>query len=408
MKSEVITMNNTNVLPYPEEILQQLNVFRPRFTKPQFNNFCQLTSGIILSSYSAVSRISQMFQVRDQSSLNRFLTESPWNEKPVKTTLHKMIFRTIPNLNIFIGDDTLSEKPFARKMQGAASQYSSMQKRNVNGHSIVTCGYHHENGFVPFDSQLYYPQQTVQKLGYTFQTKNDIMCQKITAANKVHKPGIMLLDSWYSNDQVLGKLHELGIHYVTQIKSNRNVTMRRRKRHIANHAKDIDLANYILLSLHENLFRVHETEGFISKLGTVKIVICQMLLENEKHEKYWSDLNYIITDMLKLFVKEVIELYLKRFSIEVFHREAKQQLGLDAYQLCNIRGIERYLFLVLLAYALLVLLNQSLMQGETKSKNIGELRVYLKEWCYTTLLTRAKIQKIEERRLIARKLAIAF
>lgn len=408
MKSEVITMNNTNVLPYPEEILRQLNAFRPCFTKPQFNNFCQLTSGIILSSYSAVSRISQMFQVRDQSSLNRFLTESPWNEKSVKTTLHKALFRAMPDLNIFIGDDTLSEKPFARKMQGAASQYSSMQKRNVNGHSIVTCGYYHENGFVPFDSQLYYPKQTLQEIGYMFQTKNDIMCQKITAANKAHKPAIMLLDSWYSNHQVLGKLRELGIHYITQIKSNRNVTMRRRKRHIANHAKDISLANYTVLTIKENLFRAYETEGFISGLGTVKIVICQMLLENEKHEKYWSEFNYLITDMLELSAKETIELYLKRFSIEVFHREAKQQLGLDAYQLRNIRGIERYLFLVLLAYVLLVLLNQSLMRIETKSKSIGELREYLKEECYTTLLTRAKIQKIEERRLIARKLAIVF
>jgi SRSO17 transposase len=400
---------NATVLPYAESLLNQLNVFRFCFTKPQYNNFCQLTSGIALSEHSAVSRISELFEQRDQSSLNRFLTESPWDETLVKQRLHKILFRQIPELSVFIGDDTLSDKPFAKKMQGTASHYSSMKKKNENGHSIVTSGFYHPNGFVPFDLSPYFTKEGSQKLGKPFKTKNDLMCETIDTVSVEHKPHVMLFDSWYSNTQIIQKLRTYNIHYITQIKSNRNVTIKYRKRQAADHAKNVSFTEYVTFSVNGELFRVHEKDGFISGLGTVKILFSQMLRENETGEKVWTEFHYLITDMLELSAQEIIETYLKRFSIESFHREAKQQLGLDAYQFTRIRGIERYLFLVLLVYTLLMLLNKKLSKtvGLGK-KTIGELRTFLRQESYTTLLRRAKVQNTAHTNLIASKLAIAF
>ena len=51
----------------------------------------------------------------------------------------------------------------------------------------------------------------------------------------------------------------------------------------------------------------------------------------------------------------ILHKYLARVGIEGFHRDAKQNLGLEGYFLRNNRGIEKYLFLVMLTYGFLVL-----------------------------------------------------
>ena len=100
-----------DVLPLPKELLGLLNVFRSDLSKPQFNNFSEIVGGMILSNYSQISRMSQVFEERDASSMNKFLTQSPWDDSLVKKKLHSFLFKKIPNLNVFIGDDTMSENP---------------------------------------------------------------------------------------------------------------------------------------------------------------------------------------------------------------------------------------------------------------------------------------------------------
>src|SRR3989344_5777712 len=103
-------MGNT-ILNYPKRFYELLKIFKLEFTKPQFKNFCQITNGIVLSQYSTITRFSKMFENRDNSSLNKFLTQSPWDENKVKNKMQKSIFKLIPDLNVFVGGDTLSEKP---------------------------------------------------------------------------------------------------------------------------------------------------------------------------------------------------------------------------------------------------------------------------------------------------------
>ncbi|MEK6808815.1 MAG: hypothetical protein AABY14_03960, partial [Nanoarchaeota archaeon] len=52
--------------------------------------------------------------------------------------------------------------------------------------------------------------------------------------------------------------------------------------------------------------------------------------------------------------------------------------------------IERYLFLVLLVYVLLLLLNHKQMRKSFESKSIGELCRQLNALCYTTMLENVK------------------
>ena len=227
----------------------------------------------------------------------------------------------------------------------------------------------------------------------------------IERTQRYKKLPLCIVDSWYSNIKVLGKITEVGSHYITEIKSNRNTTVSNKCRYVREHAKHIKEKGFSVISIKEAKYRFFQTSAFISGLGNINLVFSQ---KYEESGEEWGEMYYLISDILSLSGQRVIELFLLRGGIEGFHREAKQQLGFEHYQLRNDRGIERYLFLVLLVYVLLLLLNQQQMRDTFESKTIGELCRYLKAECYTTMLQRAKYVKKEYLEDFSRELAYAL
>ena len=368
-----------NLLPYPRDWKKLLNLFKPNFSKPQFNNFCQATTCIAVSQHSTINRWCLLFDKRHQSNLNDFFTESPWQEYEVHNKLNRLTITRISDGKIGMIDDTFSHKPYAKKMAHLGIYRDGLTKRKQKGHSIVTHGIHsHELGFVPFDLELY------KKNG---RSKNDIACTMIDRTQKYKKLPLYIVDTWYSNIKVLGKIKREKSHYISEIKSNRKVTIDYKSRYVREHAEHIEAKDFSEFKIREETYRFFQTSAFISGLGTINLVFSQRY-ENSKEE--WGDMHYLITDVLSLSGEKVIELYLLRRGIEGFHREAKQQLGFERYQLRINRGIERYLFLVLLVYVLLLLLNQQQMKVTFERKTIGELCRQLKAECYTTMLQKAK------------------
>ncbi len=58
---------------------------------------------------------------------------------------------------------------------------------------------------------------------------------------------------------------------------------------------------------------------------------------------------FICTDC-SLSTQEILDLYLQRWPLEVFFRQAKQRIALDKYQIRSSTGIRRYWLLMSLAH----------------------------------------------------------
>ena len=387
-----------NLLPYPSEWKGLLNLFDGCgcFSKPQFGNFCQAATGMAVSQYSAISRWSRLFCKKDQSTLNDFFNESPWDDASVYDRLSRLIARRVKDAYLGIIDDTLSHKPYAKKMENVGWFYDGKAKEQQKGHNVVTSGVKSlELNFVPSCSELY-------KKG-SGRSKNDIACTMVRRICHYNKNVIIFaVDSWYSNSIVLGGIKRCRKHYVTEIKSNRNVTIGNKKRFAREHEKHIPKKRFTEAIIKGAKYRYFQTSAFIKSLGSVNLVFSQKYDENEKK---WGETYYLITDILTMQGDKVIELYLERGLIEGFHREGKQQLGMEEYQLCNSRGIERYLFLVLLVFVLLLLLSQQAMRKTSKSQTIGELREQLKAECYTILLQKSKHMTEEQQKDLVQRFA---
>ena len=64
-------------------------------------------------------------------------------------------------------------------------------------------------------------------------------------------------------------------------------------------------------------------------------------------------LSFYVTNMRFWKSKKVLQTQAMRWPIEGFHRDAKQSLGLEDYQVRNIRGVKRHIATVFFAYILL-------------------------------------------------------
>jgi|ETNmetMinimDraft_2_1059921.scaffolds.fasta_scaffold42489_1 hypothetical protein len=330
-------------------IKELLNPYGNVLSKPQFSHFVGFVQGLSACEIPSLSRMSEI-HCKSRSSMDRFLTESPWEISSLKTIYHNQIKSLVENNSSLLIDDSISHRPYARKVEKANFHYDHTTGKDSLGYSIVTSVISSNEEIIPYDLIPYYRKEDCD--GKSFKTKNTFAVEIIDSTKNNPNITEVIFDTWYSNEQVIGACKKAKKHYITQIKSNRNVTINQHKNAVRTFVKGIGEEEWEF-TLHKNsTFRFFATSAFISKIGSVHLIFCQKYHDKEKK---WGDTHYLISDQLTTVSNILIQRYLNRVGIEGFHRDAKQNLGLEGYFLRKNRGIERYLFLVLLTYGLLVL-----------------------------------------------------
>ena len=340
-----------------------LKSYQKVFSRPQYSHFKAFIRGLTSCEVPTISRMSKL-HTRDRSSMNRFLTESPWELNELKSVYDKQIKAFILKGSTLLIDDTNSKRPYAKKVEKVNYHYDHTSGKDVLGYCLVTStissgGYTLPHNIVPYYRQIDCDDRK-------FMTKNDI-AQEIIKSTK-DNPNIteVIFDSWYSNDQVIGACKKAKKKYITQIKSNRNVTINQHKNAVRAFVKNIDNKDWVLTVYLNTTFRYFSTSAFISKIRSVHLIFCQ---KYDDVNEEWGDTHYLISNLFHIPSNIVLHRYLNRVGIESFHRDAKQNLGLEGYFLRNNRGIERYLFLVMFAYGFLAMLNMI----NNSNLTIGEL-----------------------------------
>jgi len=369
----------TNILSIPEEISTYLTFFQTKLSKPQFERFSEhVISMMIDERYTSNQVHKHFFHKVNQSTSNRFLTESPWDEEQVEDRLFQLVesIPILPDYRIGMLDDTLSHKKYAKKMEGVGNHHDHLNNTFNYGHDIVSLGIHTQNGCLPLTLKPYVKKKDILP-NMEFKTKNEIADRAIRRVHKHIPLDIMTMDSWYGNNtSLLLSLRSQSIPPVAAIKSNRNFTINRKKRFVREYFRSLVTKDFDVVNIKQGKFKIHKAEGFMSRLGTVTLLISQMW---DKKEEKWTEPFYFITDLHSKSAIEILQLYLKRNGIESFHREAKQHLNMESYKLRKYKGIVRNLFLVVIAYVILMLM----MFSEEMKATIGEMCEYVRKCCET-------------------------
>lgn len=342
----------------PEVLSQTLKNFRKLMSKPQFAHFTAYCTGLITAEKKNIKQIAHILPHGHQSSLNRFLTQGIWDHEQARSKALDLVKPQISNA-AFIIDDSCAHKT-GEKMEGASFHYDHLHKRKCYGYSIVTSGYAQKHMFIPFRLAVYQRKERLAP-GSRFMTKNELAMQILEEAMLFQRFRYAVIDAWYTNKIILRFFFEHKLFFIGDLKSNRKVTIGKRRKAVADHCYMTKMQEY---TINNEIYRAYAEDAYLPRIGKARIIFSQLKIKDG-----WSDVKYLVTNMFHLTVMQSINAYLARHAIEAFHRDGKQELAFETFHMRKYAGVVTHLACVMISYLLVLLLKiASGMRG-----TIGEI-----------------------------------
>jgi hypothetical protein len=120
---------------------------------------------------------------------------------------------------VLVIDDSTLDKPYASKMALVTRHWSGKHQRVVQGINLISLVWTDRNARLPCDFRIY--NKAPDGL-----SKNDHFQQMVQAAHqRGFEPDLVAFDSWYSGLDNLKLLRKLDWSWLTQLKSNRQVSV---------------------------------------------------------------------------------------------------------------------------------------------------------------------------------------
>lgn len=254
-------------------------------------------------------------------------------------------------------DDSTLDKPYARVMELVTRHWSGKHRTVVLGINLISLLWTDGEAHWPCDFRIYAkPQDQL--------TKNDhFQAMLSTAARRGFEPELVAFDSWYSSLENLKQVRRLGWHWLTQLKSNRQVSTERG----GNRA-----VSEVLIA----------RQGMVVHLkGYGFIKVFRIAAPNGSSE-YWA------TNDLTMTIWQLAHQAEKCWRIEAYHRGIKQFCGVERAQHRSAIAQRNHIGLALRAF--LRLESHRLRTGvswfEAKSAIIRDaVRAYLAHPLYTQI-----------------------
>lgn len=228
---------------------------------------------------------------------------------------------------LLVVDDTTLDKPYAQKMGLVSRHWSGKHHAVVEGISLTTLLWTDGLSSLPCDCRLYEPAAE----GQPQITKNDhFLAMLQTAKERGFRPQYVCFDSWYSSLANLKAVRGHGWHFLTRLKSNRQVDPDDTgNKAVAN----IDIA---VAERFEQGRKVHlKGFGFIQVFRTVA--------PN-------GDVEHWATDDLTMQEIDRRDLSRQVFAIENYHRQLKQCCGVERAQVRSAQAQKCHIVLSLRAF----------------------------------------------------------
>lgn len=350
-----------------------LSFYKKCFSRPQYKNFRDLIIGLIVSDNKTIQEIADCFGRVDQSSLNRFITNSEWNENEINDArLCQLKGKLHLKNGILICDPTLLHKT-GRHMEKANYHYSGMTKETEWGHCLVNSLFTDGKNEFPVCADFYLRKEDADAQHH-FKTIREICLEQLDYALEKLPIWLFMADAGLYADFLIKEIRARRLKYIIGTRISNNISIDRKKR--------ISIEEY-LNTLTDDDFKPYAINGGIYFLHTVEIsergVGRERLLVSYKSGDE-ENVRVNVTNLMKESEERLMNLLLQRWKIETWHRDAKQHLGLEDYQVRKYRGIQKVVPAILVAYTQIILIkNDAILKPLKRAiQTIGEGCKYLR------------------------------
>jgi hypothetical protein len=404
------------IIDFPQVVREAVRDFGDLFANdPQRRHFAEYLTGLYVAARKTVTGINAEFaRTTDQSCLNRFVHLDAWDEQALNQRRLDLLqtdsdTRYGDHGTIAV-DNTLIDH-YGQLIDDVGWFWDHAEERYKIAHDYLIANYVCSSGkHYPLDFRCFRKQQQCQADKAPFEDHTELFKGLVDWVEARRIPGTFAMDSYFTNAPILNHIHskQLGDGrprgYVGSLKFNRKLAYRGRT------LKASDLAAEIGPELRKPLKEGDKQQWYFT---------CALRIPDVKHKVriviLWpsraaaSPRIILVTNRVRWEVTRIVRVYRHRWTgTETFHRDGKQQLGLGDCQLRDREGQARHMYLVMLAYSLLM---RQLRQGHAyewayrKLTTIGEAcRAILHETLRSTLrwaIERVQVYAWDKDRVVA-------
>lgn len=351
----------------PARVKTLLSFYKKLFTRPQFKNFRDFVVGLVVSDNKTIQEIADSYGRVDQSSLNRFFTSSEWNEGRINVKRiaqikqhHKL------GKGILICDPTNLHK-FGKEMEYANYHYSGMTKEEEWGYLLVNSFFSDGRIDFPVCADFYLREEDADEK-HPFRTIREICLSQLDYALKKLSVWLFISDAGLYADFLIQELRLRRLKYIIGTRTTNKISINGNKRvtieEYLNTLTDDDFEFYFI---DGEAYFLHTVEIYERNVGKEKLLISYKAGDEE-------EVRINVTNLLQHNNESLMNLLLKRWKIETWHRDAKQHLGLEDYQVRKFGAMQKVVCAVLVAYTQVILMkNDKLLKPLKRAlKTIGE------------------------------------
>jgi len=385
------------IIEFPKVVQDALDQYGDLFANQcQRRHLAEYLTGLFVAQRKTVLGIHDEFaQTTDQSCLNRFLTEVPWDVQTLNQRrlerLQEDPFTRSSDHGVIAIDNTLIDRD-GQLIPDAGWFWDHAEERNKIAQDYLFINYVCTSGkHYPLEFRLFRKQEICAALKQPFRNHTVLCCELIDWVCERNIPGDFTMDCYFTSAEVLNHIHAKTDRfgrprgYVGDLKTNRNLEWKGRI------IKASDLAASIPPEDRKELRQGDRRQWYFTatvRIPDVKHKVRIVILWRYRHDP--EPIKILVTNRITWEVTRILQVYRYRWTgTETFHRDGKQQLGLGDCQLRDPQGQTRHMYLVMLAYSLLM---GELKQGRAKEwalhrlMTIGEAcRAMIKETLRTTL-----------------------
>ena len=400
------------LVEFPELVQHYAPFFKEVFSAEALIEFERYISGLIVSENKTIDGINRLFVVesRNQSSLNRLLTESPFSLEVLNQARLDLLAH-LPGTQmkakgVFSVDDTLLIH-YGQDFEQIALLWDHVSGTYVWAHNLVTVHYSDDETDYPVLFQLWEPvdlekleagiraarvplkasKETLKEndprkwRGYllgvwrrrqkSHPELQELYDSKLIIAEKLLQrwmeahPGEdhpVAIDNWFTQPAFCRYLSEtLKLPYVGTLAGTDQVNLKTGPTTLKDFAEQLKQAH--LQALHDKAKPVFqkitirykgECEVYYSYCHTHHIHNFgkQRLVINYRQADLSDNPTFFISNRLYWHATGITRIRRHRWPVEVYHQEGKAE-GLDQYQLRNFSAIQRHVALVAVVYSIL-------------------------------------------------------
>ena len=385
------------IVEFPKVVRDAVEELGDLFScEPQRRHFAEYVTGLIIAENKTVTGINGEFaETTDQSCLNRFLTEVDWDEAELNERrlelLQKDSTTQYSDHGVIALDNVLIDHT-GKYIEDVGYFWDHGEQRNKIAHDYLIANYVCNSGkHYPLEFRRFKKRDQCEAKGIPFENHTVLFQQLVDWVCDRQIPGDFTFDSYFTNAEILNYIHSKQDRfgqprgYVGDLKFNRKIEFKGKV------MKAEEFAATIPSESRKEIRRGDKRQWYFTcsiRIPNVNHKVRIVIIWDKRRDAVPRKI--LVTNRVRWEVCRILLVYRQRWTgTETYHRDGKQELGMGDCQLRNGQGQTRHMYLVMLAYSLLML---QLKQGHAKEwalcrlTTIGEAcRAMLRETLRTTL-----------------------